>query len=177
LALVVVAGISGALPRVADLERLGKPMKNELLIAGALANCGGCVSTEELLAFLKSQTKGIDYFRLSPPPGSTMGAALDWQAVLGVTASTLAIGQALWAVYVKFVRPKRKQRPDAFLYVVIKTENRRFVQFTIGRDHDNQEQFIQEFTEKAEKLRVLTPDTELVAEKHELRVSEIWKKV
>jgi len=156
---------------------LGKPMKHKVVISGALANCGNEASTEELLTFLKSQTRDIDYYKLSPPPGVIMGAAFDWQAILGVTASALAIGQALWAAYVKFVQPKKKKGDGAFLFVALKTADRRFVQFMIGRENQDKEAFIQEFTEKVEQLRVSTPDAELVAEKRELRVSEIWKKV
>jgi hypothetical protein len=162
--------------RLAALTRLND-MKHKVVISGALANCGNEASTEELLTFLKSQTRNVDYYKLSPPPGVIMGAAFDWQAILGVTASALAIGQALWAAYVKFVRPKKKKEDGAFLFVALKTADRRFVQFILGREHQDKEVFIQEFTEKVEQLRVSTPDAELVAEKRELRVSEIWKKV
>jgi hypothetical protein len=36
-----------------------------------------------------------------------------------------------------------------------------------GRENQDKEAFIQEFTEKVEQLRVSTPDAELVAEKRE----------
>src|SRR6266487_2872844 len=146
-------------------------MKHKVVISGALANCGNEASTEELLTFLKSQTRDVDYYKLSPPPGVILGAAFDWQAILGVTASALAIGQALWAAYVKFVQPKKKKGDGTFLFVAVNTADRRFVQFTIGRENQDKEAFIQEFTEKVEQLRVSSPDAELVAEKRELRVS------
>src|SRR4051794_40072399 len=113
-------------------------MKHKVVMSGALANCGNEASTEELLTFLKSQTQDVDYYKLSPPPGVIM-AAFDWQAILGVTASALAIGQALWAAYVKFVQPKKKKEEGAFLFVALKTADRRFVQFMIGRENQDKE--------------------------------------
>lgn len=110
-------------------------MKTEILLGGALANTSGKTSSEDMLLFLKSRTEGVDYYKLSPPPGSTMAAAFDWQAILGVTASVIAIGQALWAAYQKFIKPLRNNgSSDAFLFVAVKNERKEFVQFTLGKD-------------------------------------------
>ena len=153
-------------------------MKTEILLGGALANTSGETSSEDLLLFLKGNTDGVDYYRLTPPPGSTMGAAFDWQAVLGVTASVLAIGQALWAAYVKFIKPLRDRgTSDAFLFVAVKNESKEFVQFSLGKEHDTEEAFLREFTEKVEKIRGSSDAGEIEVEKRELLHSEIWKKM
>ena len=153
-------------------------MKTEIVLGGALANTSGEASSEDLLLFLKGKTDGVDYYRMAPPPGSTMGAAFDWQAVLGVTASVLAIGQALWAAYVKFIKPIRDRGSnDAFLFVAVKNERKEFVQFSLGREHDTEEAFVREFSEKVERIRISSNAGEIEVEKRELLHSGIWKKM
>ena len=150
----------------------------EVLLGGALANTSGKASSEDLLHFLKPRTDGVDYYRLAPPPSSTMAAAFDWQAVLGVTASVLAIGQALWAAYQKFIKPLRDSgSSDAFLFVAVKNERKEFVQFTLGKDHDTEESFVREFSEKVEQIRISSNAGDVEIEKQELLHSEVWKKI
>lgn len=150
----------------------------DILLGGALANTSGKASSEDLLQFLKTRTDGVDYYRLVPPPGSTVAAAFDWQAVLGVTASALAIGQALWAAYQKFVKPLRDSgSSDAFLFVAVKNERKEFIQFALGKDHDSEESFVREFSEKVEQIRISSNAGDVEIEKQELLHSETWKKI
>jgi hypothetical protein len=150
----------------------------ELIIQGALANTGGEVSSNDLLTFLKENTQDVEYYRFSPPPGSIVAVAFDWIAVLGVTASSIEIARALWAAYRKFIKPlKEKGRDSSFLFVAVKNKDNEFVQFSIGQKDNNKEDFIMEFSDKIEKLRIDKDSNEIEIEKRELKLSERWKKV
>jgi len=105
-----------------------------------------------------------------------MAAAFDWQAVLGVTASALAIGQALWAAYQKFIKPLRDQgAKEAFLFVAVKNEKKEFVQFSLGKGHDTEETFVREFSQKVEEIRISSKPGEMEIEKQEFTHSRICK--
>jgi len=151
-------------------------MKNEIIIRGALANCGKETSTEELIDFLKPQAKGVVFYRLVPPPGVHMNAAFDWQAVLGVTASAIAIGQLLWAGYVKYIRPQQeKGKEDAFLYVSIQDGENDHVQFAAGREYKDKEEFVREFSVKTETIRI-SKNGDIEGKRSEIKYSNHWKK-
>lgn len=153
-------------------------MKHEITFGGALANCSGSASSDDLLNFLKERTEGVEYYQLSPPPGTHMNAAMDWQAVLGVTASTLGIAQALWAAYVKFIKPLRDKGDDSpFLFIAVKNAKNESIQYSIGADGHTEEEFIHEFSQKTEQIRIISEDEECLIERTEIRTSTYWKKI
>jgi len=150
-------------------------MNNEIIIGGVLANCNGEVSTEDLLSFLKEKTGDVDYYQLRDEPG--MKAALDWQAIISVTASSICIAQALWSAYKKFIKPQHdKGQTGSFLYVTMKDDKKNIIQFPIGTDITDEGEFIKEFSHSIEKIR-LSPGGEVELEKQEIKFSEHWKKI
>ncbi len=110
-----------------------------------------------------------------------MGAALDWLAILEGAASIAAVklfAKILWATYKKFIKPlKDKGRDNSFLYVVIENEKKEFVQFALGKDYQDEEIFVRDFTEKVERIRVVSDSAEIEIEKREIKISEIWKEI
>jgi len=150
-------------------------MNNEIIIGGALANCSGEFSTEDMLSFLKEKTGDVDYYQLRYNPG--MKAALDWQAILGVTASSICIAQVLWSAYKKFIKPQHdKGQTGSFLYITMKDDEKNIIEFPIGTDITDEGEFVKEFSQSIEKIRI-SPDGGIEAEKQELKFSEHWKKI
>ena len=129
------------------------------------------------MKFLKKQTKEVDYYKLSPPPGVTMKSAIDWQAVLGVTSSSIAIAQVFWAAYKKFIAPLRdKGNKAAFLLITIKSNKNDYIQFPIGTDITDKGEFCRKFSQSIEKTRIST-NGEIETEKRNLELSYHWKKI
>ena len=152
-------------------------MTQEIILGGALANCGSDGSTDALLNFLKEQTEDVDYYKLSPPPGVAMAAALDWQAIVNITSSAITIAQALWFAYKKFVKPLReKGQKNAFLFVTVKNNEHDYIQFSVGTDITDEGEFIRKFSQSVEKIRV-SSDGEFEVEKREIEFSDHWKKI
>lgn len=133
----------------------------------AVANTAERVSSDELEGFLSSKTQDVEYFRQYPAPGQVIASAFDWHAVIGSTASVIAIGHALWMAYCKFVKPDRdKGKENAYLIVQIKNEQREFEQLAIGELQNSEEEFIKEFSAKFERIR--STHTEIVVSKKNL---------
>ena len=149
-----------------------------ITIQGALANTKGELSSEDLLEFLKDNLDDTEYFKLSPPPGAVMNAAFDWVAILGVTASAISIAQVFWSAYKKFIIPLRKRgNHDSFLFISLKNNENKRLQFSVGKQHDNEEEFIFEFSQEIEKLRINSNEQTVETEKTKLKLSGTWKKI
>jgi len=150
---------------------------SKLIIRGALANTGSEIKTDELLDFLMNETKDTEFYKLSPTPGMIMNAALDWQIILGSTASVITIAQIFWSAYKKFILPlKKKGKQNAFLFVTVENHKRDFAQFTIGQEYQSEEMFIQEFTEKVTEIRHKTDPEEMELKIKETNSIMTWKK-
>ena len=151
-------------------------MKNKILIGGSLANCGGDISTEDLLRFLKSETEdSVDYYQLQYIPGSR--AAVDWQAVLDVTTPAVKMATVLWTAYEKFIKPLCKnKKTNAFLFLTMRDGKKSSVQFSVGTDFTDKGEFVRKFSETIEKKRV-SPDGSTEVEVREIQFSDQWKKV
>ena len=150
----------------------------ELLLRGALANVGKEVSSDDLLTFLNTKTKDVEYYRFSPTPGHITSAAFDWIAIIATTASIITIAGALWSAYKHFIIPLRKKnRKDAFLYISIKNEDGNFTQFSIGNEFDDKEVFIEEFVRKTETLKLSLNQDEVHIEKQYIVNSKNWIKI
>jgi hypothetical protein len=157
-------------------------MSSELIIAGALANCGREAPTEEFLETLARETPGLAVFRFRPKPRPGMGvkAALDWQAILGTAADLLAFAGVIWAAYERYVKPKRDrstgtQRP--FLLISLRRSDGSFTQFALGNEYTEKEVFIEHFTQQVRELRESTntePDHALLSE---ITKSEDWVRI
>jgi hypothetical protein len=113
-----------------------------LILQGALANVNQEVSNEELLDYLKENLPEAEFYKLSPKPGSIMAATFDWQVILNSTASVITIAGVLWSAYKKFIAPQRlKGNTTAFLFISLKNKDKRFIQFCIGEQYKDEQEF------------------------------------
>jgi hypothetical protein len=131
-------------------------MSSALTIGGAFANCGRDAPQEEFLEFLAQETPDLPMFRFVPAPGRITAAALDWQAVLGTGADLVAYATVLWAAYERFVKPrlgKRDEGHEPFLFVSVRRADGTFAQFSLGREYDDQDVFIDQFSNRVSELR------------------------
>ncbi|MEC0106895.1 hypothetical protein P4H27_08085 [Paenibacillus taichungensis] len=148
------------------------------VIQGALANTNGSASSRELLEHLKENTFDIDFYQLTPKPGNITAAAFDWQAIVGTTSAIIGIGQALWLAYKKFISPLREKNKSAFLYIQIKTESQKYVNFTINdENYKDGAQFVQEFTKEIQTISMISDSQEVLGDINEIIKSDIWKKI
>lgn len=148
-----------------------------LILNGALANVNHEVSTDELLDFLKGNLPEADFYKLNPKPGSITAAAFDWQVILSTSSSIITIAGVLWAAYKKFIVPlKSRGKTNAFLFVTIRNGEKEFTQFSIGDEYKNEQEFITDFTEKVERIRLNPNTNEMEIETREIKESTRWKK-
>lgn len=154
-------------------------MQQDLILVGALANCRGTATTEDLLEFLGGEVEGLQIYRLRPMIGS-IKAAFDWQAILGTSADVLAVAGALWAAYRTFVKPVRdKDRSStAGLFVQVKDNRNRSVQFVLGEEYRDKDVFVQSFSESVVILREVVDDSGARTEiRQEVERSDVWVRV
>lgn len=155
-------------------------MKRDLIISGALANCGGLVTTDELLDFFSSKLHNIEFYKFKPKPGSITAASMDWQAIVNTSASIIVIGQVLWAAYRKFIKPILRKNPksDADLYIHIRTEEWISEQFMIGKHFKDEDSFIKGFKKSVKKLnQQLLNEGKMKIAKEKIRRSEGWVRI
>ncbi|MBD7970486.1 hypothetical protein [Paenibacillus gallinarum] len=147
-----------------------------LILNGALANVNHEVSSDELLDFLKWNLPEADFYKLNPKPGSITASAFDWQAIISTSSSIITIAGVLWTAYKKFIVPlKSRGKTNAFLLVTIRNEKKEFTQFSIGVEYKNEQEFITDFTEKVERIRINPNTNELEIETREIKESSRWK--
>lgn len=150
-------------------------MNNELILQGALANTGIKNSSEELLTFLMENTTDIEFYQEIRESGKVINSALDWEMILSTTSSIITIAGALWAAYKKFIIPLKNKNKNAFIFVQVRNERNQFIQFSIGKEDEDEETFIRSFTEKVEKIRIRTDSEKIEIENREM--SEIRGKI
>lgn len=142
-------------------------MTSELIVGGALANCGRDTSTDEFLQLLAREVPDLAIFRLRPRPSHLdVRAALDWQAILTTGASLLTFADVLWKVYERFVKPKLDRsdgKSKPFLFINVRRPDGAFVQFAIGNEFKDKDIFVEQFTRKLTELRTVAGSEE---EKH-----------
>lgn len=135
-------------------------MTVELIVGGALANCGRDASTDEFLQLLIRETPDLAIFRFRPRPRPVdVRAALDWQAVLGTGANLLAFAGVLWKAYEHYVKPKLARSDDTpkpFLFINLRRPDGTFVQFTLGNEYKDKEIFVEQFTRHVTELRAVS---------------------
>lgn len=151
-------------------------MGNEILISGALANTYGKANTQDLVDFLVSETDDLAVYQLRQRPGTITAAAFDWQAIIGTTASLLYIGELIWRAYERFIKPLRENDIDSrsFLYIVVKNPDGKSVQFSLGTDKLEREDFIEFFNRAVSDMRLSSHSDENSPKYPEIENSDIW---
>ena len=127
-------------------------MKSTLTIVGTPMRTD--LKLNELPRALADEAPSLVVYEWQPIPGRIMGAAFDWVAVLGTAADILAVAGALWTVYEKLIRQRKKpeaKQPPGFL-IQVKTEHETFVQLVI-QEGTEKEVFIEEFNRTVSALR------------------------
>ncbi|KAB0663500.1 hypothetical protein F6V25_16575 [Oryzomonas japonica] len=147
-----------------------------MFIQGALANVGREITTDELLRYLSSNIPESEFFKLQPPPGTMMAAAIDWRCLLYDAAAIATIGQVLWGAYVEFVKPihDKNQNSDAAIFIQIKNEHGQSDQFMIGKEFKDREIFIQKFNSSVKRLNLESPKSMPSQEIDEIKHSGYW---
>jgi hypothetical protein len=154
---------------------------SELIVGGALANCGRDAPTDEFLELLVRETPQLALYRFRPRPRPGIGikAALDWQGILGTAADLLAFAGVLWVAYERYVKPKLKRKdlgPDPFLFITLRKRDGSFVQFSLGSEHRDKDIFIEQFTREVGRLREKS-DTKDTSATTQFAENEDWVRV
>jgi hypothetical protein len=155
-------------------------MTNKIIIGGALANTHGQAKTQDLVHFLAERTDDMDIYVLQARPGSITAAALDWQAILGTTADIIQVCNLLWDAFKKFIKPIRDKEKNSrsFLYIVVKHPDGRSMQFSLGTDILNKEDFMKLFKQAVQEIRTSSnPDGLGDMAIQEIEQSDIWLKI
>jgi hypothetical protein len=131
-------------------------MVNKIIIGGALANAHGEAKVQDLVNYLTEGTSDWDICIPQPRPGLIRAAAFDWQGILSTTANLITVGGLIWGAYERFIKPihDRDKNSKSFLYIVVKHEDGRFFQFSLGSDKLSREDFIELFRRAVMELRL-----------------------
>jgi hypothetical protein len=148
----------------------------EIAVGVALANLRKRIDPEEILSFIESNGTDIEiYERAPPPPGTILGAAIDYTLVLTAVGSAASLGALFWLAYDHFIASKKSDSDNAGIVLIIRKDNGTSDQFWIGNTHKNREAFIEDFTHKIETIRhtdVAGESTEHVIE--EIGMKSLW---
>lgn len=109
---------------------------------------------DELLTLLKSTTDDVGFYERIPERGVIYAAAFDWQALIGIAASSLAIAQALWAAYKKLAKNgKISDSEKSDLFVSITNTKDEAFSFNLDQQFKDENDFVVEFSETIEHMR------------------------
>lgn len=144
-------------------------MGSDLIINGALVNCGRTVKTDEFLSFVSSRLPNVKFYKFQTKQGSIAGSAFDWQAMTNI-ASLITIGQVLWIAYNKFIKPILNKNPksSADIYIHIRTKETNVEQFMLGKRFKDKKSFIIELkkvTKKVESTRLIKKNITKISKK------------
>jgi hypothetical protein len=131
-----------------------------MIIGGSLANMAGRDQTDAFLATLKQELHQERIFKLSPPPGRMMAAAIDWQ-IIGRAADLLTIAAALWAGYRRFVLPllKEGKNDGPGLFLMLQNPGGRPAHILLRKKLNTQEEFTAEFIKTFDEAsKTASPD-------------------
>lgn len=156
-------------------------MPSELLVTAALANCGRDAPKREFMESVATEVPGVAVFRQQPRPGGNLEikAAVDWQAVLGTAADLLAFAGLIWAAYERYVKPRREKHQGGqkpFLFLQVRGHDGSFVQFSLGNEVEDKNEFIEQFVRQVTELRAQeSPNGEQVLTA--ISKSESWVRI
>jgi len=130
-------------------------MKSPIAIQMSLANVGGLTKPEEVYEFIERNTTDVkSYYLDASRAKGQVAAAIEYVLILGVVGSLASIASLLWMAYDKFIANKKKNPDDtAGLYIAIQHPDGTLYHFWLGNDYKDRDIFIEEFTEKIERLR------------------------
>jgi hypothetical protein len=108
----------------------------------------------ELPRTLAAERPDMVVFEWRLIPGTIAGASFDWLAVISVTADLLGIAGALWAVYERLIKNRKKktfENPPVFL-IEVSNQQQTTVRFLI-QEGTTKATFIEEFRRTVSALR------------------------
>ncbi|MBO1924583.1 hypothetical protein [Thiomicrorhabdus sp. 6S3-12] len=143
---------------------------------GALANIEHGPEKNTVLQVLSQEIDDFHLFKQVFEPG-VIYASINWIGVLGRSAEVAAIASLLWQIYIDKVEPKLNQveRTKPALVISMKDNQGNIENIVVNGSYENKEVFINEFTEKIERLRYSSHEDETVLERIER--SEKWIRV
>jgi hypothetical protein len=143
---------------------------------GALANIEHGPEKNTVLQVLSQEVDDFHLFKQVFEPG-VIYASINWKGVLGRSAEVAAIASLLWQIYIDKVEPKLNQVEHAkpALVISMKDDQGNVENIHIDGSFEDKEVFINEFTEKVERLRYSSHEDETVLERIER--SEKWIRV
>lgn len=142
-------------------------MAQTLEVVAALANIEHGNEKNTVLETLGKEIEGFYVYKMIPQPGEYY-AAVNWHGLLTDAASVAGIASLLWQIYGAHIESQPPPEPtqvtnasgktvilknEPSLIIQLKDKNGQFEQFKIDGNCGSREVFLQEFTEKVERLK------------------------
>jgi hypothetical protein len=153
-----------------------------MLIQGAFMHVNDSLTSGQFLKFLAGAAPVGRYFVAQPPPGIIMTAAIDWRVIIPDTDAADALATALWSGYESLVKPQGKGENgnSALIFIQIKNVKGECDQFTMGKDVDKKDGFMNRVKESIAVLSSKNKDAALLQVMQEIErtsTSDYWAQI
>jgi hypothetical protein len=150
-----------------------------MLIQGGFMHVNGSLTAGQFLRFLACEAPAGRYFVAQPPPGIIMTAAIDWRVIISDTDAANALATALWSGYESLVKPQGKGENgnSALVFIQIKNVKGECDQFTLGKDVDKKDGFMNRVKESMAVLSMKNLESAILQEIERTITSDYWEQI
>jgi hypothetical protein len=108
-----------------------------------------------------------------------MTAAIDWRVIISDTDAADALATALWSGYESLVKPQGKGENgnSALVFIQIKNVKGECDQFTLGKDVDKKDGFMNRVKESMAVLSMKNLESALLQEIERTNTSDYWEQI
>jgi hypothetical protein len=139
-------------------------VKSVVRLTVTIGNASALDEEQSLPQQLADAFSDIDVYEFSPPPNVVLANALEWQAILSVTADVAGIAAFIWLVWDKARASSPRSevkdigaRPSPLLLIQLNPGGRKFRQLVVRESEISKEEFIAAFAQAVAELQSELP--------------------
>ena len=130
----------------------------------------------EFLKFLAGAAPVGHFFVAQPPPGIIMTAAIDWRVIVPDMDAANALAIALWTGYESLLQTQGTDENGScpLIFIQIKNVKGECDQFTLGKDIDKKDGFMNRMKESMAVLSSKNKESAVLQEIERTSTSDYW---
>jgi hypothetical protein len=150
-----------------------------MLIQGAFMHVKDSLTADLFLKFLAGAAPVGHFFVAQPPPGIIMTAAIDWRVIVPDSDAGSLLATALWSGYESLVKPHGKNDNGSapLLFIQIKNAKGECDQFTMGKDVELKDGFMDRMKESMTVLSLKNKESAVLQEIERTNTSDYWAQI
>lgn len=135
-------------------------MNENLILGFTVANSSNTVNVSNIYDQIEMIIPDAEIDRFDKRERSKFTAgAIDFTAILSVSASLVTLGTAIYSIYKTQILPHKEENKNIGLYVSVGPENK--INFMLGDSHSNEKEFVEDFVLKVDEHLKTTQDGEI----------------